>query len=50
MVEEDSEIVDFYPRDFHVDIKGKRFAWMGEVILPFIDEDRHAHRMTTKSS
>ena len=53
MVEEDSEIVDFYPRDFHVDIKGKRFAWMGEVILPFIDEERllraiekHAAKMT----
>jgi len=40
MLEDDSEIIDFYPKDFVVDVKGKRFAWMGEVILPFIDEDR----------
>jgi len=40
MLEDDSEICDFYPKDFVVDTKGKRFAWMGEVILPFIDEDR----------
>ena len=26
--------------DFHVDTKGKRFQWMGEVILPFIDQER----------
>jgi len=40
MLEDDSEIIDFYPKDFVVDVKGKRFAWMGEVILPFIDEER----------
>jgi len=40
MVEDDSEIIDFYPTDFKVDVKGKRFAWLGEVLLPLIDPDR----------
>lgn len=40
MLEDDSEIADFYPRDFFVDIRGKGVAWMGEVILPIIDQDR----------
>lgn len=26
-----SEIIDFYPTDFFVDLKGKRYAWLGEV-------------------
>jgi 5'-3' exonuclease len=40
MFDTQSEIVDFYPIDFQVDVKGKRFAWLGEVILPLIDENR----------
>lgn len=40
MLEEDSEIIDFYPSDFRVDVKGKRFAWLGEVLLPLIDPER----------
>ncbi len=40
MEEETSTIVDFYPVDFHVDLAGKRFAWLGEVILPFVEDDR----------
>lgn len=40
MIDDESEICDFYPKDFYVDTKGKKFAWMGEVILPFIEEDR----------
>ena len=40
MMDENSEIIDFYPPDFVVDVKGKRYAWMGEVILPFIEEER----------
>ena len=40
MLKDDSEIIDYYPKDFFTDLKGKRFAWLGEVILPFIDEKR----------
>ena len=40
MLTDDSEIMDFYPSDFRVDVKGKRFAWLGEVLLPLIDPNR----------
>lgn len=40
MSNDDSDIIDFYPKDFFVDLKGKKYAWLGEVILPFIEEDR----------
>jgi 5'-3' exoribonuclease 2 len=36
----DSPIIDFYPKTFHVDLKGKTVEWLGEVILPFIDTKR----------
>jgi 5'-3' exoribonuclease 2 len=40
MEDKNSPIIDFYPKDFVTDTEGKKFAWMGEVILPFIDEKR----------
>ncbi|KIX09646.1 uncharacterized protein Z518_00727 [Rhinocladiella mackenziei CBS 650.93] len=40
MTSEDSPIIDFYPRDFELDMNGKKMDWEAVVKIPFIDEER----------
>lgn len=40
MTDSKSSIIDFYPTQFTIDLNGKKAAWMGVALLPFIDEQR----------
>jgi len=40
MTDSGSQIMDFFPTDFGLDLNGKRFTWMAVILLPFLDEPR----------
>ena len=48
MTNKDSPIIDFYPRDFDLDMNGKKMEWEAVVKIPFIDEKRLLSAMGTK--
>lgn len=48
MTNPDSPIIDFYPRDFELDMNGKKMEWEAVVKIPFIDESRLLPAMKTK--
>jgi 5'-3' exoribonuclease 1 len=49
MTSKDSPIIDFYPRDFDLDMNGKKMEWEAVVKIPFIDEKRLLSAMATKN-
>jgi 5'-3' exoribonuclease 2 len=48
MTDADSDIVDFYPEEFELDMNGAKQPWKAVVLLPFIDEKRLLKAMGTK--
>ncbi len=48
MTDPEASIIDFYPEDFKIDLNGKKYAWQGVALLPFVDETRLKAALGTK--
>ena len=40
MTSEESPVADLYPTSFVTDLNGKKWAWQGVTLLPFVDSKR----------
>ncbi|KAJ5280333.1 hypothetical protein N7478_005705 [Penicillium angulare] len=50
MTSPESPIIDFYPRDFELDMNGKKMEWEAVVKIPFIDEKRLLDALKTREN